>query len=186
MKSEDRDKFIKSMILPQSFAELAQEHIEVGPTQINKPRKGHFFSISPLQPDKAIVYILSAGDWGSEFYAIAPDVYPKIADDCAPCQLVVCQYRHGSTFLWPVRITVGGRLDNWSQSAHRIILKYPGEWIRLKADMAAGQYDVILPLSPLDPPIWNEPPEETLRSGLEFRSITTLDHPVIRRLLGQD
>jgi hypothetical protein len=59
-------------------------------------------------------------------------------------------------------------------------------WVRIAANKAAGTYDIYDALDQLAVPEW---PDMTLGRILEMafktRHINNLDHPVIRRLLGE-
>jgi len=59
------------------------------------------------------------------------------------------------------------------------------QWVRLKADMSLGAYRITVSETVIAEPVW---PEHSYQQLLEIayrdRMITTIDHPVVRRLRG--
>lgn len=90
----------------------------------------------------------------------------------------------GTVFFWPVRVTE--RTDGWAESMRKAIALSEGTWVRVVADMAAGEYQVHTPDGDLPPPLW--PSDLTFTAALKLatkRMIDSQDHPVLRRLRGQ-
>jgi hypothetical protein len=89
-------------------------------------------------------------------------------------------------FLWPVRLPVEGRHDEWNRSALDAADTATKRWVRLVANMQLGAYDVHTAEGTLDDPEW---PDISFKRVLEVafkdRFIETLDHPVLRRLRGE-
>ena len=59
-------------------------------------------------------------------------------------------------------------------------------WVRVKANMNIGAYDIFRAETAISDPVW---PEEgfwdLIKVAFRDHLITTLDHPVIKRLRGQ-
>jgi hypothetical protein len=58
-------------------------------------------------------------------------------------------------------------------------------WVRVKANMSAGCYDIYEASSTIPDPRWPEHTfTELMRLGFRDRLVTNFDHPVIKRLRG--
>jgi hypothetical protein len=58
-------------------------------------------------------------------------------------------------------------------------------WIRMKANMSLGAYEITVAESVVADPVWPDLSfQELVRIAYRDRMITTLDHPVIKRLRG--
>ena len=79
-----------------------------------------------------------------------------------------------------------GNIDHYNAAAHRAAMMAETSWVRIAANKGAGTYDIYDALDQMAEPEW---PEMTLGQILELafktRFIETLDHPVVRRLLGE-
>ena len=61
-----------------------------------------------------------------------------------------------------------------------------GQWIRLKANMDLGAYEITLAESVMAEPVWPELSfQEFVRIAYRDRMVTSLDHAVVKRLRGQ-
>jgi hypothetical protein len=59
------------------------------------------------------------------------------------------------------------------------------KWVRMKANMALGAYELFLAESKIPDPTWPDLPfSELYRIAFKDRLINVPDHPVIRRLRG--
>ena len=60
------------------------------------------------------------------------------------------------------------------------------EWVRVKANMSLGAYDLFTAESDIPEPSWPaESYQELLRIAYRGRLVTDLDHAVIKRLSGR-
>jgi hypothetical protein len=59
------------------------------------------------------------------------------------------------------------------------------KWVRLKANMSLGAYEITKAESVMADPVWPELSyQDLVRIAYRDRMITTLDHPVVKRLHG--
>jgi hypothetical protein len=88
--------------------------------------------------------------------------------------------------LWAVRLPApDDRKTEWPRSAREAAELAMTQWVRMKANMSLGAYDITVAESVIADPVWPEVSyQELLRIAFRERIITTLDHPVIRRLRG--
>jgi hypothetical protein len=58
-------------------------------------------------------------------------------------------------------------------------------WVRVKANLNLGAYEITVAESVIAEPVWSELPfGELVRIAFRDRIVTTLDHPVVQRLRG--
>ena len=59
------------------------------------------------------------------------------------------------------------------------------KWVRIKANMSLGAYEIFSAESVMQDPTWPELPfNELLRIAFRDRIISSADHPVVKRLRG--
>jgi hypothetical protein len=89
-------------------------------------------------------------------------------------------------FLWPIRLPgPDERKSEWICSAREAAEMAMSKWIRLKANMSLGAYEVTLAESVMAAPVWPELSfQDLVRIGYRDRMVTALDHPVVKRLRG--
>lgn len=91
--------------------------------------------------------------------------------------------RLGNFSLWPLRFSE--RENPWHLSA-RVAAGYAEcKWVRVLANMTAGQYDVLVAEKCNDEPVWPEEDFETvLQIAFRGRVIEDMDHPALKDLRG--
>jgi hypothetical protein len=122
-------------------------------------------------------------------YLVVPELAGELATEPAFCQveLNTAVTRQGAVFLWPIkRPGPDGRISPWHESAIEAVELARTRWVRVKANMGIGAYEVFEAVGSLDEPAW---PGGSLQDllGLAFRGrvIDSLDHLVLRRLRGE-
>jgi hypothetical protein len=166
---------------------LTHETVSVG---FCKPKSSWWFRVYPEPPK--IVRLLTVeeeGELGKEQYLIAPALarHPKLAMERAMrrARLYRCINRAGEIFLWPVKMAgPDGKLDRWNSDAHLIAEIATKEWVR----MSPGESTYLKTTCPLATdlaePSWPGMPfDEVMQLALRERVITSIDHPVLQKLL---
>jgi hypothetical protein len=89
--------------------------------------------------------------------------------------------------LWPVKLTTpDSKRNDWARSAREAAEMAMTRWIRVKANMSLGAYEIHAAESEMADPAWPDLTfQELLRIAFRDRMITALDHPVIKRLRGK-
>jgi hypothetical protein len=78
-----------------------------------------------------------------------------------------------------------GRPNEWRRSAAEAAEKAMGSWVRVKANMSLGAYEIFEAQSSMSDPVWPEQSfQELLRIGFRDRLVTSLEHPIVKRLRG--
>ena len=111
---------------------------------------------------------------------------PELASEFVTKTLYTAVNRQGTLFFWPVRLPPpDGKQMEWWRSAREAAELAMSGWVRVKANMNLGAYDIYKAESTISDPEW---PEEgfwdLIRLAFRDHLITTIDHPVIKRLRG--
>ena len=88
--------------------------------------------------------------------------------------------------IWPVKQPgPDGKINEWHRSAAEAAELAMTRWIRVKANMDLGAYEMFAAESTIQEPVWPDLPfQELLRIAFKDRYIGSLDHPIIKRLRG--
>jgi hypothetical protein len=91
-------------------------------------------------------------------------------------------------FLWPVRVPASNsKVSAWHLSAATAAEEAMKAWVRVRANMTLGAYEIFLAenQSQIPDPEWpTETYQELVRIAFRDRLINRADHPVIKRLRG--
>jgi len=124
-----------------------------------------------------------------DVYLVTPDLWSHLATEAtfSPRALFTAINRQGVVFLWPIRLPgPDGRTDEWSRSALEAATMAMRGWARVVANMPLGAYEVFQATGDLPEPEW---PEQSFRDLLQIafrdRLVSTLEHPVLKRLRGE-
>jgi len=124
-----------------------------------------------------------------ENYLVTPDLWQELEGEPTLVRkaLVTTIDRQGVVFLWPVKLPdSNGKLDDWNSSALQAANLAKDYWIRVKANMYAGCYDVDQALADWGNPQWPEMPfNELLKIAFRDKYIDSFDHQVLRKLRGE-
>jgi hypothetical protein len=152
---------------------------------VRKPRRQEFVRVHPDERYRLEAAVVELAE-ERETYLVQPALLEALADEVRLVRLHLAVPRGGGPFLWPVPLPgPDGRRNPWHEAAERAALEATGRWVRVKANMAAGTYDVDVAAVDIGEPEWPERPmRELLRLAFGERMITSIDHPVVKRLRG--
>jgi len=121
-----------------------------------------------------------------EVYIVNLAAVPELQAECFIANLFTAITRTDVLFMWPVRVPAAdGRVNGWHQSAAAAAQHAMRSWIRIKANMGLGAYEIFEAKSSIPDPEWPGLSfEEIYRIAFKDRLITTPDHPVVKRLRG--
>jgi hypothetical protein len=121
-----------------------------------------------------------------EDFLVRPELLGELAGEVVYKTLFTAVNRQGVVFLWPVRLPApDDRKTEWPRSAREAAEMAMQRWIRMKANMSLGAYEVTVAESVMADPVWPDLSfQELVRIAYRDRMITALDHPVIKRLRG--
>lgn len=151
---------------------------------LRKPGKTEFVRVHPDHLMDCLAVDMKAE---RELYIVKPGVELAISEFAEPVRLRLCVTRQGVVMIWPLKLPKdGARGDSWRRSAAEAADLAVGRWVRVVADMNLGAYQPYVATGELGAPRW---PTETwpqiVRIATRDRFIDSIDHPVVRLLLGQ-
>ena len=152
---------------------------------VRKPRPQDFVRV---HPDQCMTAALIEFKDDRETYLVTAPMMDVLPDEYHPAVLYLAITRQGVLFLWPVRLPgPDGRQSDWHRSAMEAAERAKSMWVRVKANMSLGAYEITKTENPNIPePIWPETPfEEVLRIAFRDHLIDNAEHPVVKRLRGQ-
>jgi hypothetical protein len=173
--------------LSQDFAATVGVKKALLTIPVRKPAKEWFIRTNPDLRIETCVLELKED---RETYLVAPSLWPELAAEATfgPRALFVAMTRQNVLFVWPIRLPGSdGKIDDWNRSALEAAAMAESKWIRVVSNQQLGAYGVFTASGEWPEPDWPEIPlNELLRIAFKGRVIDSLDHPVLRRLRGED
>lgn len=153
---------------------------------VRKPTGQEFIRVHPDEAYRLQTAVLELKD-ERETYLVAPELWGELPGELKPVALFTAVNRQGVVFLWPVKLPgEDGRVDEWNRSALEAADHAAQRWVRVKANMSLGAYEIFEATGDLPSPVWPDTDFTTLlRTAFKVRFIDSMDHPVIRRLRGE-
>jgi hypothetical protein len=172
--------------LDQSFTETVGVKKLRLTIPVRKPSPQDFVRVHPDPTYRENFPIIELKDEREE-YIVTAALVPELANEFVTKTLFTAINRQGTLFLWPVRLPPpDGKNLEWWRSAREAAEMAMSSWVRVKANMNMGAYDIFRAETAISDPVW---PEEgfwdLIKVAFRDHLITTLDHPVIKRLRGQ-
>jgi hypothetical protein len=178
---------LNALRLSQDFdAELGgQKVLTVVP--VRKPNKQEFFRVHPAEEWRFSTAVFIEEETG-ETYLVAPSLRETLASDIKAVTLFTCLSRQNVLFLWPAKIPTGDRRAGaWHSSAFDAAQIAMCQWIRLQSNLALKAYEVFKATGYTAEPEWPDKTfDEVIKLAFKDRYIASADHPVLRRLRGED
>jgi len=172
--------------LSQSFVETAGVKKLLTTVPVRKPSPQDFVRVHPDPAYRENFPIIELKDEREEYIVVA-ELVPALVGEFVTKTLFTAINRQGTVFFWPVRLPSpdGKNLDWWrsSREAAELAMK---SWIRVRANMNLGAYDIFQADSVIPDPEW---PQlgfwELIKIAFCDHLVDRIDHPVIKRLRGQ-
>ena len=170
--------------LDQSFVETAGVKKLLTEVPVHKPHPQDFVRVHP-SPDYRQVVAMVELKADREFYVATADIARAMPDEFVRMTLYTTINRQDVVQLWPVRVPPDDgkrKVLKWYTSAADAAQMAMHRWIRLKANMNLGAYEITESSITVEP-VWPDLSfRELLRIAFRDGIIDRLDHPVIRRL----
>ena len=169
----------------QDFLETTNVKKLLTTVPIRKPNKQDFVRVHPSPQFRDLFAVIELHDERETFIVNLAEV-PDLETECFVATFFTAINRAGVLFLWPVRVpATEGRTNDWHVSAATAAQQAMTRWVRVKANMNLGAYEVFQAESAIPDPVWPDHSfAEIARIAFKDRLITTADHPVIKRLRG--
>jgi hypothetical protein len=176
----------EALRLDQSFIEGAAVKKLLTSIPVRKPGGQDWIRVRADEGYRLAVALIVLRD-DRESYLVMPHMAGQLPGEWAPHMLYTCINRQGVLSIWPVRLPgTDGRQLEWWRSAQEAAELAMTKWIRVRADMALGAYQLFEAGSNVPEPEWPELSfMEMLKIGFRDRLVDQADHPVLRRLRGE-
>jgi hypothetical protein len=184
--SKGNGQTIARFALPSGIAAgMASEKV-LTTVAIRKPVRHVFVRVHPEHYFDTLL-LKAKLDGPEEVYFVEPALLASLATHVEPTRLYLATTREADPFLWGIRLPGSdGRSCGWWDSAHTAASLARTTWVRVQANMSAGQYDVFRALGDLPEPEWPDLPfAELLEIATKGRIIDGPDHVILRRLRGE-
>lgn len=152
--------------------------------EVRKPKRDEFVRVHPDQ--HAVMPIIEVD---REVYLVDPSMRDELAGEWTPADVRVAVNCDGTPFLWPVKQPkAGDRQTGWHASGKAVVAAAETDWVRAKANMSKGAYDAQKAKGQLEAPAFPDKSfTELLEAGFgDGKLINSVDHPVVKRLRGEE
>ena len=176
---------LDNLRLSQNFVDTAGVKKLLTTVPVHKPNPQDFVRVHPSLDYRMNAPMLELKT-DREEYIIARPLMPELVGEFACKTLFTATNRQRVVFLWPVRLPdPNGRPMEWWRSAREAAELAMTQWVRVKANINLGAYEMSAAQSVMSEPEWPDVSfQEIIRLAFRDRLITSLDHPVIKRLRG--
>jgi hypothetical protein len=176
---------LDSLRLSQSFAETAGVKKLLTTVPCRKPNPQDFVRVHSDPSYRLDVLTIELRD-DRETYLVRPAIAPELIGETVRKTLFTAINRQGVVFLWPVTIPPpDGKQLEWWRSLREGAELAMEQWVRVKANMSLGAYEMCAATGVIPDPQWPDLSfQELLRIAFRDRMIDRVDHPVIKRLRG--
>lgn len=172
---------VESLCLSQDFKAMMEVDQVVTNVPFCKPDKEWFVRVHP-----EFMRYMAVISEKKENYVVDPKLMAQLGGEVMKKMIVLGVTRQGKLFFWPLKVEAERGLDEWSKSALVGMETAKTKWTKLKSNLDAGYYEVFAAKGNLGEPSWPETGvAELFAIALRNRVISTMDHPVIKRLNGE-
>jgi hypothetical protein len=140
-----------------SYAETIGVRKLLTTVPVRKPNKHEFVRVHPDASRRLTPAAIIELKEEREIYILTPPIANELPDEFAPATLFTTINRQGVLFLWPVKLPgPDGKENEWHRSAREAAEKAMTSWVRVKANMSLGAYDLHEAKGELTEPEWPE------------------------------
>jgi hypothetical protein len=184
VRPAEDDFNIENLRLDQSFLDTSVKKLLLT-VPVKRPSPQDFIRVRPDPEYRATLAIVELRD-ERETYLLAPPIARGLPGEYATATIFTAINRQGVTFLWPVKQPQpGDRVNEWHRTAAEAAEIAMTRWVRVKANMSLGAYDVNAAQGVVPDPTWPDATfQELLKLGFRSYFVSTFDHPLIKRLTG--
>jgi hypothetical protein len=176
---------LANLRLDQSFVESAGVKKLLTTIPVRKPNPQDFVRVHPAPEYREAFAIIDLTE-DRETYLVPRGIARELPGECRMATLYTAVNRQGVLQLWPVYLPApDGRTNEWHRSAAEAAELAMHRWIRIKANMGLGAYEIFEADGAIPDPEWPEISfQEMLRIAFKVKLVDRIDHPVIKRLRG--
>ena len=176
---------LSNLRLSQSYTETAGVKKLLTTVPVRKPNPQDWVRVHPDPLMRENFPLIELKDEREE-YVVRGTLVSELVGEFVSKTLYTTVNRQGVVSLWPVRLPdPDGREMEWHRSAREAAETAMTGWVRCKANRSLGAYEIFQANSCIAEPVWPELDfQQIIRIAFRDRLITSLDHPVIKRLRG--
>jgi hypothetical protein len=176
---------LTSLRLNPSFLETAGVKKLLTTVPVRRPTPQEFVRVHSAPEFRENFAMIDLKDEREDFI-VRPELLPELAGEVVFKTIFAAINRQGVVFLWPIRLPTNDRKSNWPRSEREAAELAMRQWVRLKANLSLGAYEIHLAESIMADPEWPELSlQDLVRIGYRDRMIPDLGHAVVKRLRGQ-
>ena len=143
-----------SLRLNPSFIETAGVKKLLDTVPSRRPSPQDFVRVHPSPDYRENFAMIDLRD-DREDYLVRPELLPDLAGEVVYKTVFTAINRQGVVFLWPIRLPApDDRKSDWLRSALEAAERAMGQWVRLKANMSLGAYEIAVAESVMVEPVW--------------------------------
>jgi hypothetical protein len=177
---------LSNLRLSQAYNETAGVKKLLRTVPVRKPNRQDFVRVHPGADFRDNFALLELKE-DRETYLVVGGLIAELSAEVINVTIYTAVNRQGVVFLWPVRLpNADGREMTWHTSARDAVEEATTKWMRVCPNMSLGAYEMTWGEKITVEPQW--PPDvsfqELIRIAFRDRLITSLDHPVVKRLRG--
>jgi hypothetical protein len=175
----------ENLRLDQSFTEQVAVKKLLTTVPVRKPNKQDFVRVHP-DPSYSANFPMIVLKEENEEYIVQKDLVPELLDEIVSQTLTLTINRQGVVSLWPTRLPdADGKDNDYWRSAREAKERATKAWIRVRANKSLGAYDISEALGNFGEPEWPKLSLwDILRIAFRDHLITSIDHPIVKRLRG--
>ena len=175
---------LKGLSLSQDFTAMDGGKKHITNIAVKRPPKHDFFRVH--EECKLDAMIIERKE-ENENYLVPAQFHTELMGEGVSKRLYYCISLTGTVFLWPVKLpNPDGTLDNWNTSAHEIAKLGKDKWVRLITNKSAGFYEFIKSELPNEARWPDLTFEEVLEKAFKGKLIDSLNHPLLKKLRGEE
>jgi hypothetical protein len=176
---------LDSLCLSQDFIENAGVKKLLKTIPARKPNPQDFVRVHPNPEHRRNILCVDLKD-DREHFLVRQEIARQLIGETVMKTIFTAINRQGVLFMWPVTIPPpDGKQLEWWRSQREAAELAMNRWVRVKANMSLGAYEMFEAEGVMADPKWPDLPfMELLRIAFRDRMIDRVDHPVIKRLRG--
>jgi hypothetical protein len=178
---------LANLRLDQSFVEAAGVKKLLTTVPVRRPNPQDWVRVHPSPEYREAALALIELKEDRETYLLTPPIAKQLTDECVRATIYTAINRQGVVHLWPVKLPRedGRRVNEWYRSSQEAAEMAMQQWVRVKANMSLGAYEIFKSQGVIPDPEWPTLSfNELLRIAFRDRLVNSFDHPVIGRLRG--
>jgi hypothetical protein len=181
----EHDPFdLSNLRLSQSFTETGVKKL-LTTIPIKKPSAQDWVRVHPSPDMRCDIPLIELKD-EREAFVVAGPLVSELIGEIKCMTMFTTINRQAVLSLWPVPLPdPDARQLEWHRSMREGAEMAMENWVRVKANMSLGAYDLFQATGSIADPVWPDLNfQQIVRIAFKDRLIDSMDHPVIKRLRG--